>query len=66
MGQDVAHGRPSAVIEFGLHGAIGRLHELVGEGIAAMPPCPHAHELRVLMESEAKRLVPARLAAFAA
>jgi geranylgeranyl diphosphate synthase type II len=31
-----------------------------------MPPCANAHELRLLMEQEAKRLVPRRLAQFAA
>jgi geranylgeranyl diphosphate synthase, type II len=31
-----------------------------------MPPCPNGAELRSLMLSEAKRLVPAKLAQFAA
>jgi geranylgeranyl diphosphate synthase type II len=66
VGQDVAHGRPSAVIRYGLSGAIAHLHGLVADGIRAMPPCANAHELRLLMEQEAKRLVPRRLAQFAA
>jgi geranylgeranyl diphosphate synthase type II len=66
VGQDVAHGRPSAVLELGLDGAVYRLHELVRGAIAAVPPCVNGAELRALMMSEAKRLVPAKLAQFAA
>ncbi|MET0971427.1 MAG: polyprenyl synthetase family protein [Tardiphaga sp.] len=66
VGQDVAHGRPSAVIAHGLDGAVHLLHQLVRDAIDAMPPCANAGELRALMLSEARRLVPARLAQFAA
>jgi geranylgeranyl diphosphate synthase type II len=66
VGRDLALGRPSAVIELGLDGALYRLHELVRGAINAIPPCPHSGELRSLMLSEAKRLVPAKLAQFAA
>lgn len=66
VGQDAALGRPNAVIRYGLTGAIGYLHELVADGIRTMPPCANAHELKLLMEQEAKRLVPKRLAQFAA
>jgi geranylgeranyl diphosphate synthase type II len=66
VGRDIALGRPSAVIELGLDGALHRLHELVRGAIDAMPPCPNGAELRSLMLSEAKRLVPAKLAQFAA
>ena len=66
VGRDLALGRPSAVIELGLDGALHRLHELVRGAIDVMPPCPNGAELRSLMLSEAKRLVPAKLAQFAA
>ena len=66
VGRDLALGRPSAVIELGLDGALHRLHDLVRGAIDAMPPCPNGAELRSLMLSEAKRLVPAKLAQFAA
>jgi geranylgeranyl diphosphate synthase type II len=66
VGQDAALGRPNAVIRYGLAGAITYLHDLVADGIRAMPACANAHELRALMEQEAKRLVPRRLAQFAA
>src|SRR5215470_944809 len=66
VGKDAALGRPSAVLRYGLTGAISYLHDLVADGIRAMPPCANAHELRTLMEQEARRLVPKRLAQFAA
>jgi geranylgeranyl diphosphate synthase, type II len=66
VGRDLVLGRPSAVIELGLDGALYRLHELVRGAIDAIPPCPNGAELRSLMLSEAKRLVPAKLAQFAA
>jgi geranylgeranyl diphosphate synthase type II len=66
VGRDLALGRPSAVTELGLDGALFRLHELVRGAIDAMPPCANGAELRSLMLSEAKRLVPAKLAQFAA
>ena len=66
VGQDAALGRPNAVLRYGLTGAITYLHDLVADGIRAMPACANAHELRALMEQEAKRLVPRRLAQFAA
>jgi len=66
VGRDLALGRPSAVTELGLDGALYRLHGLVRGAIDAMPPCANGAELRSLMLSEAKRLVPAKLAQFAA
>lgn len=66
VGKDAALGRPSAVARYGITGAISYLHDLVADGIRAMPPCANAHELRTLMEQEARRLVPKRLAQFAA
>jgi len=66
VGRDLALGRPNAVIELGLDGALYRLHELVRGAIDAIPPCPKGDELRSLMLSEVKRLVPTKLAQFAA
>lgn len=66
VGRDFALGRPSAVIELGMDGALHRLHQLVHGAIDAMPPCQNGSELRSLMLSEAKRLVPKKLAQFAA
>jgi geranylgeranyl diphosphate synthase type II len=66
IGQDAALGRPSAVAELGIEGAIHRLHHLVAASIEAMPPCSGAPMLRAMMQSEVKRLVPKKLAQFAA
>jgi len=65
-GRDVALGRPSAVVAFGLDGAVQRLHELVAGAIIGIPPCAGAAELRALILSEVKRLVPRKLARSAA
>lgn len=66
VGRDAALGRPNAVLRYGIAGAVTYLHDLVADGIRAMPPCANAQELRALMAQEAKRLVPKRLAQFAA
>ncbi len=57
-GQDVAHGRPSSAIEFGLDGALRQFEGLVERCIAAIPECRGAHALRALVRAEARRLVP--------
>ena len=62
IGKDVALGRPNAVIELGVPGAVARLEELVGQAIASIPPCKGAADLRALVHSEAKRLLPKSLA----
>jgi len=62
-GRDVALGRPSAATSYGVSGAVARLEALAAEAMAAVPPCPGAGDLRGLIRSEAKRLMPASLAA---
>ena len=54
------------MIELGLGGAIRRLEQLVGEAIAAIPPCRGAADLKALILLEAKRLLPKKLAQHAA
>jgi len=66
IGRDVALGRPNVVLEFGLAGAIRRLEQLVGEAIAAIPACAGAADLKSLILLEAKRLLPKKLAQYAA
>jgi len=66
VGQDAAHDRPNAVAEMGVEGALGRLKGLVADALAAIPECPGEDELKALVLSEAKRLMPKRLAASAA
>ncbi len=66
IGRDVLLGRPNAVLEFGIAGAVKRLEQLVGEAIAAIPDCPGAADLKCLVMLEAKRLLPKKLAQHAA
>lgn len=65
-GRDRALGRPSAVAAYGVSGAVERLERLAAEAVAAVPSCRGATELRSLIRSEAKRLMPASLARSAA
>jgi geranylgeranyl diphosphate synthase, type II len=65
-GQDAAHQRPSAVLQLGLAGAIDRLEDLAAEAAAAIPPCPGAAELRAVILSETRRLLPRKLSVRAA
>jgi geranylgeranyl diphosphate synthase type II len=64
--RDAALGRPSAVTQFGLAGAVGRLEGLVVGAIEAIPPCAGAGDLRALIAAEAQRLLPKELARRAA
>ena len=59
VGRDAALGRPSAVLQLGLAGAISLLEDLAGDAVAAVPPCPGAVELRSHILSETMRLLPA-------
>lgn len=62
-GQDGAHARPNAVAALGVPGAVARLEALIGEAVAAIPPCPGAGELRELVKLQARRLAPKSLVA---
>ncbi len=66
VGRDAALGRPNAVAELGLPGAVQRLQQLVAEAITSIPACPGAADLKSLMLLEAKRLMPKKLAQDAA
>lgn len=66
VGQDAVHGRPNAVLRYGLAGALERLQRLVEAAAAAVPPCPGAAELRELVRMQAQRLAPKQLALSAA
>jgi geranylgeranyl diphosphate synthase type II len=63
VGRDKALGRPSAVEEFGLKGAIARLAMLADGAVASIPDCPGQVVLRGLILAETRRLLPAKLAA---
>ncbi len=66
VGRDAALGRPSAVLQLGLDGAIDRLRTLAADAVASVPPCPGAAELRTHILSETQRLLPRELARYAA
>lgn len=66
LGQDAAHGRPSAAHDLGLEGALRRLEGLITGAIESIPACPGAGELQSLIKNEVKRLVPQGLARHAA
>lgn len=59
--QDLLRARPNAVAEHGTEGAISRLRSLVADAAAAVPPCPGADALRILVVQMAERLIPAGL-----
>jgi geranylgeranyl diphosphate synthase type II len=57
-GQDAALGRPNAVQELGLDGAIGRFDSLIAEGVDSMPACAGRDTLRALILAETDRFLP--------
>jgi len=61
--QDITNGRPNAVRELGVEGAVARLKGLTEEAIAAIPDCQGRDELEAIIRGQAKRLVPAQIAA---
>lgn len=65
-GQDAAHHRPSAAGEYGVDGCLSRLRELISAAVESIPECPGAQQLTDLVQGEAKRLVPKKLALRAA
>lgn len=66
VGRDAILGRRSAVAEFGIPGAIGRLNDLIAEAIGSMPDCAGAEGLRALILAETRRFLPRKLARLAA
>ena len=60
-GQDAARGRPNAVLELGMAGAIGWLDRLIAEAVEAIPECPGQMALKVAIEREATSFLPAEL-----
>ena len=58
VGQDDLHGRPNAVTELGVTGAIGRLDDTLAGAIASIPSCPGEAALAHLVRATAAKLVP--------
>ncbi|MGE0037497.1 MAG: polyprenyl synthetase family protein [Xanthobacteraceae bacterium] len=66
LGRDAILGRPNAVLELGLAGAVRRLEQLVGEAVASIPDCSGSAALKSLIALEARRLLPKKIAQSAA
>lgn len=62
-GQDAAHGRPSAVAELGVAGAVAHLRDILGGAIASIPACPGEAMLAQMVRAYAEKMTPARLTA---
>ncbi len=58
VGQDAALGRPSIVAVVGLSEALRQFDAMVEEAVALVPGCPGETELKALMVTEARRLLP--------
>ena len=58
VGQDDRHGRPNAVTELGVEGAIARMKDILGGAIASIPRCPGEAMLAKLVRAQAEVLTP--------
>jgi geranylgeranyl diphosphate synthase type II len=58
VGQDAVNGRPNAVLEYGVDGAIRRLKDILGGAIASIPSCPGEAMLAQMVRAQAERLTP--------
>ena len=57
-GQDDLHGRPNAVTEFGVEGAIAHMREILTGAISSIPKCPGEALLAKLVTRQAEALTP--------
>ncbi|WP_299147385.1 polyprenyl synthetase family protein [uncultured Tateyamaria sp.] len=57
-GQDDLHGRPNAVTQLGVQGAISRLKDILSGAIASIPACPGEAQLAEMVRMYAERLTP--------
>ncbi|MDA7423381.1 polyprenyl synthetase family protein [Thalassococcus lentus] len=62
-GQDDLHGRPNAVAQLGLNGAVSRLNDILSGAIASIPACPGEAQLAQMVRMYAEKLVPAEVLA---
>ena len=58
-GQDDLHGRPNAVTQLGLRGAVNRLDDILAGAIASIPKCNGEAALAQMVRAYADKLVPA-------
>ncbi len=58
-GQDDLHGRPNAVADLGVAGAVARFDDILAGAISSIPACPGEAALAQMVRTYADRLVPA-------
>jgi len=58
VGQDDLHGRPNAVAELGVEGAVSRLSDILAGAIASIPSCPGEAALAQMVRAQAVRIMP--------
>lgn len=58
VGQDEFHGRPNAVTELGIDGAVARMRDILGGAIASIPRCPGEAMLAQMVNAQAEMLTP--------
>ncbi|MEQ8256608.1 MULTISPECIES: polyprenyl synthetase family protein [Roseovarius] len=58
VGQDDLHGRPNAVAEFGVEGAVARLKDILAGAIASIPSCPGEAALAEMVRLQAQAIMP--------
>jgi geranylgeranyl diphosphate synthase, type II len=61
-GQDAAHGRPNAVAEMGVAGAVRYLQDILSGAISSIPSCPGEAALAQLVNTYARKMTPAHRA----
>lgn len=57
-GQDDLHGRPNAVAELGVDGAMSRLSDILAGAIASIPSCPGEAALAHMVRKQAEMIMP--------
>ena len=58
VGQDDLHGRPNAVAELGVEGAVARMRNILAGAIASIPKCEGEAMLAKLVTAQAEALTP--------
>jgi len=57
-GQDDLHGRPNAVSQLGIKGAMGRLKAILSGAISSIPSCPGEAQLAEMVRMYAQKVTP--------
>ncbi|GAA4227089.1 geranylgeranyl diphosphate synthase type II [Sagittula marina] len=57
-GQDDLHGRPNAVAQLGVKGALDRLSQILAGAIASIPSCPGEAALARMVSHQAEKIMP--------